>query len=129
MQYSNTYPHISTESESAYPHNTFAPRQTGLNSQSHSLSVCPADPELAASGPLVLLTSQLPYQSGSNSATVSVELMDNSLALEQPRVVSLGIVLSSSECYDLAIAPTLITVLDDDGMCVCVFAQYIVVYV
>ena len=73
------------------------------------------DPELESSGLLVLLTTELPYQSGSDTATVSVEVQDNLLALEQPRAISLGIVLSSLECYDLTIAPTLISVLDDDG--------------
>ncbi|CAI8008523.1 hypothetical protein GBAR_LOCUS5833 [Geodia barretti] len=72
------------------------------------------DPELDANGPLALLTTELSYQAGTDSASVAVKLRDNTLGLEQPQVVSLGIILSSAECYDLAIAPTLITILDND---------------
>ena len=79
-------------------------------------SSLPADPGLDADGPLSLLTTQLSYEPDSEAGSISVELRDNLLALEAPRVVSFGIVLSSSQCYDLAIAPTLITILDDDGM-------------
>ena len=73
------------------------------------------EPELDVST-LTLVTRELSYEQGPQSAAIAVELLDNQLALEQPQQVSLGIILSSSECYDLTIPPTLVTILDNDGM-------------
>ena len=73
------------------------------------------DPVLDASSPLTLLTRELFYVSASLSAGIEVELRDDIIALEQPQLMSLGIILSSTECYDLTITPTHITILDDDG--------------
>lgn len=73
------------------------------------------EPLLNATSPLSLLTTELHYESLSTSASVAVELRDNDIALEVPEVVSLGIILSSSQCYDLTITATEITVLDNDG--------------
>ena len=64
------------------------------------------DPVLDASSPLTQLTRELFYEFASLSAGIEVELRDDVIALEPPQLMSLGIVLSSSECYDLAITPT-----------------------
>lgn len=76
----------------------------------------PTEPVLDDSSPLTLLTSELRYEPSLQSAGIDVEFRDNAMALEEPQEVVLGIRLSSSQCYDLNITPTSITLLDDDGM-------------
>ena len=74
-------------------------------------------PTLDASGPLSLATTELEYEPTSRSTAITVALQDDDIALEAPETLSLGILLTSSECYDLTITSTQITILDDDGMC------------
>ena len=73
------------------------------------------DPLLEASSTLSLVTTELNYQPNIQTAGITVSLRDDSLALEEPEILSLGIILSSEQCYDLAITPTEIVIKDDDG--------------
>ena len=73
-------------------------------------------PVLDATSPLSLVTTDLEYQPASPTAGITVALRDDDIALEEEEQLSLGILLTSSECYDFTITPTQITILDNDGM-------------
>lgn len=64
---------------------------------------------------LSLESTDLSYQPGAQTAAISVFLKSDDLALEEPEVMSLGIILSSAQCYDLTITPTEIVILDSSG--------------
>ena len=72
-------------------------------------------PLLNQSTSLSLESTDLSYQPGAQTAAISVFLKSDDLALEEPEVMSLGIILSSAQCYDLTITPTEIVILDSSG--------------
>jgi hypothetical protein len=84
----------------------------GLN-KSLNLHLTPV-PVLDATSPLSLVTTDLEYQPASPTAGITVALRDDDIALEEEEQLSLGILLTSSECYDFTITPTQITILDND---------------
>ena len=84
-------------------------------SLSLSLSHTHADPLLNSTSSLSLETRELTYEPGTATASLAVVLRDDHVALQQPKQLALGILLSSSQCYDLTISSTLITILDSDG--------------
>ena len=80
------------------------------------LSIAYTVPALDDSSPLSLVTTELEYEPTPQATSITVTLRDDNIALEEPEELSLGILLTSSECHDLTITSTQITVLDDDGM-------------